>query len=362
MDQPRRTILAHLARTFAVQTENLATEGLLFILTNSRAARNALSAVAFPEMADVDRESLDLTFQSQVFGDDNSRPDLIGKDADGLEVLIVEAKFWEGLTEHQPVSYLHRLPRDGASCLLFVAPQLRFETLWPELQARCERAGHSVAQVSSTDRSRHGQLGSGRSVRLVSWHSVLAALGAKVQASGDHAMAADIRQLEALCAAEDTDAFLPIRSEELAAVSPQRLKQFIQLVGALQERLVGTGLASKQGLRQASKQFEQGHYLKLGWCCAFLHMDLIKWSTLRSTPLWIRLHGSDWKGSARQVRDRLVDLEREIPSRLLRDSGDARDMVVVPLHLRHNCEYEVVLDDLLEQVKRLHVLLGEQPD
>ena len=53
-----------------------------------------------------------LHFRTQVTGDDATRPDLVGKDQAGREVLLIEAKFWAGLTENQPVSYLERLTTD----------------------------------------------------------------------------------------------------------------------------------------------------------------------------------------------------------------------------------------------------------
>jgi hypothetical protein len=361
MDHPRQTILAHLASKFSGQTENVATEGLLFILSRSAAARRALVGIAFAELPTAERERLELSFQSQVAGDDDTRPDLIGRDSSGRETLIVEAKFWAGLTDNQPANYLKRLPGDGAACLLFVAPQLRFETLWPELLERCHEAGESVVRDNAIDGGRHCLLRSGRSVRLVSWKTLLAAFDAAAQASGDHGLAGDIRQLDSLCAAEDSEAFLPIRSEELSSVSPQRMKQFIELVDALVTRLQAGGLASKNGLRQASTQFEQGHYLKLGWCCAFVHTDIVKWATFRATPVWLRLHGVDWKGSASEVRQRLAVLERQTPSRLLFRPDEVRDSVFIPLRLKQNSEYEAVLQDLFEQVKDVRDMLGSGP-
>jgi hypothetical protein len=361
MDHPRRTILAHLARRFTDQTENLATEGLLFMLSSSAAARQALVGLAFADLPEVERGRLELLFQSQVAGEDESRPDLIGRDLRGGEALIIEAKFWAGLTANQPATYLERLPGDGPSCLLFVAPNRRFETLWPELLERCSQAGESVAQDDSMTGDRRCLLRSGRVVRLVSWDRVLGALDVAAQAAADQALSEDVRQLKSLCAEEDWDAFIPVRSEELSQVSPHRMRQFIELVDALVERLQSNGLATKNGLRQANTQFEQGHYLKLDWCCAFVHTDLVKWSTMRGTPFWLRLHGAGWKGTAGAVRQRLAELERENPPRLLFKQEDLRDSVVVPLRIRLNSERNVVLDDLYDQIKRVCALLGRAP-
>lgn len=47
-----------------------------------------------------------------------------------MERLLVELKFWAGLTDNQPVAYLKKLPTDCHSALLEVAPARRIESLW----------------------------------------------------------------------------------------------------------------------------------------------------------------------------------------------------------------------------------------
>ena len=50
-----------------------------------------------------------------------TRPDLVGLDRTmGKECVLIEAKFWAGLTDRQPKAYLDRL--DPGKALLFVAP------------------------------------------------------------------------------------------------------------------------------------------------------------------------------------------------------------------------------------------------
>jgi hypothetical protein len=43
--------------------------------------------------------------------------------SDGSTPLLVEAKFWAGLTGHQPVSYWQRLPVEQPAMLLFLVPR-----------------------------------------------------------------------------------------------------------------------------------------------------------------------------------------------------------------------------------------------
>jgi hypothetical protein len=100
------SLLSHLATKFAAHEENWATEALGYILRRSPVARDTVRdlvgklGVALPAS---------LVYANQVSGDDDARPDLVARDDQGTQRLLIEAKFWAGLTEHQPVTYLERL-------------------------------------------------------------------------------------------------------------------------------------------------------------------------------------------------------------------------------------------------------------
>src|SRR5436190_207432 len=104
------TLFGHLALSFASHPENLATEGLHFVLNRSPEARRLF--LRFLSQAGCALPG-DLAFETQAAGDDGAIPDLVGRDADRAEAAIVEAKFWAGLTERQPSAYLDRLPPSG---------------------------------------------------------------------------------------------------------------------------------------------------------------------------------------------------------------------------------------------------------
>ena len=74
-----------------------------------------------------------LTFKTQASGEDSSIPDLAALDPEGREVLLIENKFWAGLTRNQPAAYLARLPQNQDGLLLFVVPQRRLHSVWPDL-------------------------------------------------------------------------------------------------------------------------------------------------------------------------------------------------------------------------------------
>jgi hypothetical protein len=119
------TILAHLAGWRGDHRENIATEALGYTLRRSAAARDAIRdllgsiGVTIPET---------ITYKNQPAGHDGAYPDLAGVDGSGIQRILIEAKFWATSTDHQPVTYLKRLPAEGG-VLVVVAPAIRLTLL-----------------------------------------------------------------------------------------------------------------------------------------------------------------------------------------------------------------------------------------
>ena len=86
------------------QTELLATEALGYILSRSRAAVQALQKAV--EWAD-DTQFEEI--QTEVTGEGGDRVDLACFDDQRAARVLIEAKFWAGLTPNQPKAYLERL-------------------------------------------------------------------------------------------------------------------------------------------------------------------------------------------------------------------------------------------------------------
>ena len=82
-----------------------------------------------------------MNFKTQVTGENNERPDIIGMNEKRNEILIIEAKFWAYLTENQPVEYIKRLQNsnyNGLKVLTFICPDQRISSLKSELKRRCD--------------------------------------------------------------------------------------------------------------------------------------------------------------------------------------------------------------------------------
>lgn len=253
----RKTLLARLAPMFGPQTENLAVEALGHILSGSEAARGALSELLQAGGARVGRLA---QVRTQDAGEDGARPDLVGTDQDGEDRVLIEVKFWAGLTANQPRGYLERLKSaPQPSALLFVAPAKRLYSLWPEL-CRLSASTPDLASDSDPEELRSVRIGDGRHLILTSWRHLLGRLNAKVSDTDSHTWR-DIRQLQGLAEQQDKEAFLPLRREELGPQLPRRVIDLAGLVDDAIGRISKTEWVSIKGARMAATAKSYGIWL-----------------------------------------------------------------------------------------------------
>lgn len=342
----KNSVFGHLAQKFSTHPENLATEALAFVLRRSEIATRALVRFFQSTGAVIDG---DLHFLTQAFGSDSAIPDLVGIGVDNSQVVICEAKFWAGLTDNQPVTYLNRRPK----LLIFVAPAKRLQTLWFELGSRCNMAGIKlnpcsisedelvVAKVANDDRL----------LAVASWRVILDTLQSELTSHGDAESVSDIEQLRGLCDQMDSVAFLPIRSEEMSPSIPIRIMQFNDVVDELTDKLVSAGIASIEGFRSTPIRDGYLRYMQVrefGWA---LQVNFRHWSSLRETPIWLDVQNRPPQGSweySPEARDRLGALEREFPSRLIRSSNSLYIPLRVPFGVEKNKVVDAVFNQLLE--------------
>ncbi len=110
---------------------------------------------------------------TEVIGKNDERLDLVAYDERDSERVLIEVKFWAGLTDKQPEEYLKRLPRDGdPAVLLFVAPEQRLVTLWAEICRQAEEADWDLGTDAGIEGLRSVTVvGGPRRLMLTSWRS-----------------------------------------------------------------------------------------------------------------------------------------------------------------------------------------------
>jgi hypothetical protein len=347
------SILADLALRLAKSPEDVATEGLAYVLSRSTAARACVQRLA-GQWAPVELPPIVL-FQSQA-AKDGSRPDIEAYDAHGKPVLIFENKFWAGLTPAQPIEYLQRLAAQGG-VLCFVAPQARLPLLWPELFQRATTGPAQLRVLCQESDLIVAHVGENRSLVLTSWPFLLGHLSEALEAHGDLALVADIRQLIGLAARMDTSGFIPFSAADLTAPTARHILQFCDVVnGAVDEHLLRQPFASIRGLRATGGTGWFGRYVRLHGIVCFLSFDAPLWAEHGRSPIWLRVTFPNTPNASK--------IEQAIAGLLEQNGyvcpGDvARPGVWLPLPVPEGRERDAVIGAVADEVLRVaNVLRG----
>lgn len=340
------------------QNEDVATDALAYILQSedAREAMMGLLRQVAPTLPALRFETQEATLTTET----TIRPDMVGR-AGARKHVFVENKFWAGLTDNQPVSYLKELAGfEQPTVLLVIAPERRAHTLQWELIRRLRDANVAFADPGATplgvawlvtikEGSADGPL-----LALTSWRTVLALLEQGV--GDDRAIQGDIAQLRSLCDAADVDAFIPISAEE---TSDQRIPALILQLSSLVEAAVAAAVTaevvSTSGLKPQANWERIGRYVWLGSdhrCWAWLGADFTLWKSEGETPLWLVFYSSNF-GRAREVRE--LAMQRNV--RTVAYDG----CVAIPLYVPSGLGKADVIKELVEQLRGIASLVGTLP-
>ncbi len=357
----RNSLLSYIVDEFTNQTELVATKALAYILGRSPAARDALRELLRTVGPDVGPI---VSVEAESADDDTGRVDLALRNDVGEERVLIEAKFWAGLTGNQPAAYLERLPNDGKpSVLLFVAPEMRLGTLWPLIRARAEDAGFALGDGSEIGNLRAAPVtGSKRRLMLSGWSRLLGAMASRADVAGDTLAGEDLRQLEALCARQDMDAFLPLRSEGLGPEFARLMQHLIRLVDAAFKRGKSDGFIQADGRRTSADIYGHGRRITIGGAYAWFGISYQEWTWKRETPVWLilwnpeRVSGEDpsrytnWRTVRARLQPVLEDKRFEI---LAYDH-----CLEVPIYLPEGVERDAVLDSVVKRLRDVAELIS----
>ena len=352
-----RTLLAHIALELSVHPENIAVESLGYIMSSSAPTIRALESVLSAGGAEVGPIS---EIRTQASGEDGARPDLAGFDEEGAERVLIEAKFWAGLTDRQPISYLNRLSTDKPTALLFVAPAGRLETLWAELRRRvAESQEVELGDGSDIENLRSVTVGGKRVLMLTSWRTLLDSMASQASIVGDSRTETDIRQLLGLTQRMDEDAFLPIRSDELGPETPRRMLGLPNIVEAATARGREGGWIDTSSLTSAGTSEGWIRYMRLGRvrgaerAGASFGYNFKSWAKHRDTPMHLRLYEWDDTMRLQEVRRRLKPLLQEDPPGVIYEPNYA----LVPIHLPTGVEETAVVESVVTRLKHVASLI-----
>jgi len=347
------SVFSHIIqKRFSHQNEDVATDALAYVLETSDAARQGMVKLLRGIVPDLPP----LRFETQQT-EGTIRPDMWGF-ADTEARVFVENKFWAGLTDNQPISYLGKLSAySQPTVLLVIAPASREQTLWRELRRRLDDASISFSErdaVAGVPQSVATQLGP--ILALTSWTTVLSVL--EHEAVDDPRARGDLVQLRALCDAADVDAFIPVSSVE---TSDQRTPAFILQLGSVVQAAVDLAVTehvlSIARLNPQASWRRIGRYARVGgdqgpgvWFG--IHFRL--WKLHGTTPLWLKFPDSDF-GRAQEVR-RLI--EPWAASKGVLAVTDGRE-VAIALDIPGGEDKAGVIRALVNDLKAIASVLGE---
>ena len=335
------TLFAHIAPRFTDRIEDVAVEALGHVLSNSEAARSALEEtvrIGGANVGPIDR------VQTQVTDEEGGRPDLVAFDDRGAKQVLIEAKFWAGLTPNQPNQYLDQLPRGRPAALLFVAPAKRIPMLWPKLLRRAEEKFQLSAKSrpktlcsAIVDDGEHRLL-------LTSWAALLERMETRARSAEDAAARDDIRQLMGLTERMDADAFLPWPSEEQWGTEfAKRVLSLIPLV----DDAVSSGKADRFLENSTTKIFLRwegyGRRVRIGGVNAWFGFILDAWAEHGSTPLWLLFSYEEY--------ERLQEAGLAETHVVKWKTSDGR--FCIPIALPTEVDYDEVLDSVVASLKRI---------
>jgi hypothetical protein len=219
--------------------------------------------------------------------DDRAIPDLVAE-VGGRQSLMIETKFWASLTDNQPLGYLLRQQKqfegtDDPHLLLFLVPTRRRHMLTAELE--------QILGVQHVDVGSFAVLDSDKGrVAVVDWSDLLGHLRAAFHAGNDQESLDDLAQLEGLCDRADTEAMLPLTSEDLDPRRAQRQLEFYRVAQRVGDILAVDFGFSTRGVNASGSSIGWGKYLRApSGHVIYLWVSLPMWGHYWPTPWWVRV-------------------------------------------------------------------------
>ena len=330
------SLFGHLAPRFSSQPENVATEALNYILRGSESARSAFVQHLDRRTGPVEMAPA-LQFSTQRQSEDGGVPDLWGQAHD--QRVLVEVKFWAGLTDRQSEAYRSSLAEAGSGACVFLVPE--------------ERIGNVRRKVGTlfNDDAKENF-----AVAVTSWNQVLNGLESAVRDSDEKRRSqwiGDLEQLRGLCERLKAEGFRPIQPGELGPDVARRHLDLRKLVDELYESLRTEGfnpwtVTGDMRRRTSIYRFEAELY----GTTSFVGIMFNLWKDLEDSPLWFKFKERD--SSRRQA------LKNALRGNItVLDHPRKNEDILVPLELKREVARDHVVTSLKDQLRAIPEALSE---
>jgi len=331
------SLLAHLYPRIKGSQEDVATYSLAYILEQSSLLNEVFTRLIGNKLGIEVNNGL--TYRCQDADSKYGRPDIAAYSEGRLKILC-EAKFYAGLTENQPVSYIKRLSRYEDSGLIFICPKERIISLWAKLKNTASEAGFEEKIISEYmvfyDNVR---------LSIISWSEILSELIVNATEREPERLG-DLKQLEGLCEKIDNESFIPFRPEEFGAQTARDIDRYYMVVDEVYKLLTTHKELNPRtkGLIRASNKQGYSRYLRLngyGVGVCFLR-DRWKSQTSKETPFWFTI----WEDKDQSL-DRLSRYYASLESATVDNSYGENYIALIP---KPYVTLEEVAEDLTNQI------------
>ena len=328
--------------------EDIASEGLAYILNRSLSANRAL--LKFIEN-NCDLLFSDLKYSTQFVGEKLERPDISAFDIKEREVLTIEAKFWASLTDNQPVVYLERL--ESSSVLMMLCPDLRLKTLASEIRIRLKGAGYDIDESTPDIDILRFSLAGEKNVLITTWTKVLTLVRFQLVQDNDQTLLSDIDQIIGLCNLIDRNSFLPIQSDDLSPSIPKRMSAYYDLVDKIIDEFKNENFAHTDGLRSTPQRDGYTRFFVAEEYGAALEISFSLWSQKADTPFWLRIAlttSNLWKWNNPELKEACRKVSGKLDYQSVDNPGGSFHFALYP---KIGTTEDKVIQDLKSQIRTI---------
>lgn len=344
-----KSILSDIVGKYSRHTENICSESLALILNDSKDLQKAFSEHIKVLSGNSININTEFNILTQVASkNDTSIPDLEIKDKSDRKFLI-EAKFWAGLTEHQPNSYLERIQPTGGA-LIFIAPERRLKSLYIEVR--------SLLKFKIEDENNNQiELPNSTTILFLSWTSILERLWDSAEYYKDRVSSHNLYQLQSLISKLDSEGFIPF---EPSFFTPAAAIQRDQLIDVIIDAVTLSNRLETKGLKDGGGKYHYMKYFKLdGKIGGYIAYSPKTWMKYGETPIYFCISERAWPGA----EDDEINLVKEalrrknIPHTIEDFLMEGYPAISIPLKVPLFVGKHEVLQDLRNQIENIIDLL-----
>jgi len=340
-----QTAFSHIVLTrYSQSFEDVATDTLAYILNTHQTAMQGMMWF----LRNISPDIGDLCFRTQNT-DGGIRPDMLGISGFDTKVYI-ENKFWAGLTDNQPTSYLNELKKyKQPTILMMIVPAQREHTMIVELIRRMEQDEIEFEIMENRPKGVvfWAKTQIGPDLVLTSWLRLIDILETKSE--NDQSAKRDLNLLRSLCEAAKINEFIPLSSEEINnQMTPALIIELGKIIRESVNKGVAEGFINRKRLNESSSFDGMGRYIKLfnqKGVGIWFGIDYSLWREF-GEPLWFKFLNDNF-GHANLVEPILKHTisKRNYIKKL--NNGD----VALSIHLETRVEKDRVIESIIEQMR-----------